>query len=51
MAETASNMLPLGAKIIDFQLPDSVTANLYSLADVAGERGTVSCFFAIIVLM
>ena len=44
MAETASNTLPLGTQIIDFELPDAVTANLYSLADVQGERGTVIMF-------
>ncbi|NJW54283.1 redoxin domain-containing protein, partial [Salinimicrobium oceani] len=44
MAEIASNNLPLGSKIIDFELPDSVTANLHSLADVQGEKGTVIMF-------
>lgn len=44
MAEIASNNLPLGSKLIDFELPDSVTANLYSLAEVQGERGTVIMF-------
>lgn len=44
MAETASNTLPLGTKIMDFELPDAVTANLYSLIDVQGERGTIVMF-------
>lgn len=44
MAETASNKLPLGSKAADFELPDAVTANLYSLEDVRGEKGTVLMF-------
>lgn len=44
MAETASNKLPIGTKATDFELADAVTANLYSLEDVRGERGTVIMF-------
>ncbi|MGB7785456.1 MAG: thioredoxin family protein [Salinimicrobium sp.] len=44
MAETKSNILPLGTKASDFELPDAVTANLFSLNDVRGERGTVIMF-------
>lgn len=46
MAETISKMIPLGTEAPDFQLPDSVTANLYSLEDVRGERGTVVMFLS-----
>lgn len=46
MMNTASNMLPLGTKAKDFQLPDAVTANLHSLIDVQGEKGTVIMFLA-----
>ena len=44
MAETKSNFLPLGTTATDFELPDAVTANLYSLSDVRGEKGTVIMF-------
>lgn len=44
MAETASNMLPLGTSAPDFQLPDAVTAKMISLQDVRGDKGTVVMF-------
>lgn len=46
MALTPSNMVPLGTKAKDFQLPDSVTANLHSLQDVRGEKGTIIMFLS-----
>ncbi len=44
MAETKSNLLPLGTTARDFELPDAVSANLYSLEDIRGEKGTVIMF-------
>lgn len=44
MARTESTMLPLGTKAPEFQLPDAVTANLYSLYDIKGSKGTVVMF-------
>ena len=44
MAETTSNLLPLGTTATDFELPDAVSANLYSLEDIRGEKGTVIMF-------
>lgn len=44
MAETKSNFLPLGTKATEFELPDAVSANLYSLHDLRGEKGTVIMF-------
>lgn len=44
MTETTSNKIPLGTIAPDFQLPDSITADLYSLQDIQGERGTVIMF-------
>lgn len=37
-------MLSLGTSAPEFQLPDSVTANLYSLHDLQGVKGTVVMF-------
>lgn len=44
MPETKSNFLPLGTVATDFELPDAVSANLYSLQDVRGEKGTLIMF-------
>ncbi len=44
MALTPSNMLPLGTKAPNFNLIDTVTNNLVSLEDIAGEKGTVVMF-------
>lgn len=44
MAETPSNMLPLGTQAPDFILIDSVTDTFRSLEDVKGEKGTVVMF-------
>ena len=44
MAETLSNMIPLGTVAPEFQLPDVVTADLVSLHDIKGEKGTVVMF-------
>lgn len=44
MAAIASNMIPLGTKAPEFQLADAVTADIYSLHDVKGEKGTLVMF-------
>ena len=44
MANTPSNMLPLGTKAPYFKLFDTVTKNNVSIHDVMGERGTVVMF-------
>ena len=44
MALTESTMLPLGTAAPDFTLTDAVTGNAVSLADVAGEKGTLVMF-------
>jgi peroxiredoxin len=44
MARTASAMVALGAKAPDFILPDTVSGNLMSLQDIAGEVATVVMF-------
>lgn len=44
MAQTPSNMLPLGTEAPDFTLLDTVTNNLVSLQEVRGQRGTVVMF-------
>ncbi len=43
MVRTPSTMLPLGTAAPDFSLPN-IDGRLMSLADVAGERGTVVMF-------
>lgn len=44
MALTESNMLPLGTAAPDFTLPDTVSGQDVSLADVQGEKGTLIMF-------
>ncbi|MBT8263807.1 MAG: thioredoxin family protein [Muriicola sp.] len=44
MARTPSNMLPLGTKAPDFNLLDTVSDQMMSLANVKGELGTVVMF-------
>lgn len=46
MSLTPSNMLPLNTKAPDFNLPDAVTSNTYSLSDLKGEKGTVVMFLS-----
>jgi len=44
MARTPSNMIPLGSKAPDFQLPDTVSGQSLHLADIRGEKGTLIAF-------
>lgn len=44
MSLTPSNEIELGTKAPDFELLDTVSGNLHSLADVRGEKGTVIMF-------
>lgn len=44
MAFTESNMLPLGTAAPDFNLPDTVTDTMKTLADVRGKNATVVMF-------
>ncbi|WP_067150635.1 thioredoxin family protein [Pseudotamlana agarivorans] len=44
MANTPSNMLPLGTKAPFFQLPDTVSGNTLNLNDLKGKNGTVILF-------
>lgn len=44
MSLTPSNEIGLGTKAPDFELLDTVSGNLHSLADVRGEKGTVIMF-------
>ena len=44
MAETPSNMLPLGTKAPDFSLIDTVSGNIIDLIGSKGENGTVIMF-------
>ena len=44
MANTPSNMLPLGTKAPDFTLIDAVSEKPVNLQDVRGEKGTVVMF-------
>lgn len=44
MAQTSSNMLPLGTKAPDFKLVDAVSNHSVSLSQVRGEKGTVVMF-------
>jgi peroxiredoxin len=44
MANTPSNMLPLGTKAPNFELPDTVTNSILSLEDIKGKNGTVIIF-------
>ena len=44
MAFTESTMLPLGTIAPDFSLPDTVSGDMISLAEVASEKATVIMF-------
>lgn len=44
MAMVESRMLPIGSPAPDFTLPDTVSGQNLSLADVRGERGTLVMF-------
>lgn len=44
MARTPSNMMPLGTKAPDFNLPDTVTGTLLTLNELSGSAGTVVMF-------
>jgi peroxiredoxin len=44
MAETPSNMIPLGTPAPDFALPDVVSGKTISLQDVRSEKATVVMF-------
>ena len=44
MAQTPSNMLPLGTKAPDFKLLDATDAKVKSLGDLKGEKATVIVF-------
>lgn len=44
MARTPSNMIPLGTQAPDFTLPDTVSGNAMSLAELKGEKATVIMF-------
>ncbi len=44
MAATESNMMPLGTRAPDFELPDTVTGTTKTLRELKGEKGTVVLF-------
>lgn len=44
MALTESNMLPLGTKAPDFNLPDTISNTMMSLSDLASDKATVIMF-------
>lgn len=44
MALTESNMLPLGTKAPDFELPDTISGKMVKLADVQSEKAMVVMF-------
>ena len=44
MANTPSNMIPLGTKSPDFNLPDTISGNTYSLNNLKGDKATVIMF-------
>ncbi len=44
MALTESNMLDLGTKAPDFNLPDTVSGNNITFSDIKGENGTLVMF-------
>lgn len=46
MARTPSNMVPLGTKAPPFQLPDTITKNVFSLNELKGEKGTIIMFLS-----
>ena len=44
MANTPSNMLPLGTRAPDFELSDTVSGTLINLETIKGKKGTVILF-------
>lgn len=44
MAQTLSNMLPLGTRAPSFALPDAISGNMMSLAELKSEHATVIMF-------
>lgn len=44
MSLTPSNMMPLGKKAPDFNLPDTVSGKTVSRADITGDKATVVMF-------
>src|ERR1700712_1476904 len=44
MAQTPSNMVPLGTSAPDFQLPDVVSGKIFSLKDLQLSKGLVIMF-------
>lgn len=44
MANTPSNMLPLGTKAPSFTLPDTISDTNLDLLSISGEKGTVVMF-------
>jgi peroxiredoxin len=44
MAQTPSNMLPLGTKAPEFSLFDTISSNTFRLHDLKGRKGTVVMF-------
>ena len=44
MANTPSNMIPLGTRAKDFELVDTLSEQIRSLEDLKGEKGTVILF-------
>lgn len=46
MADTESNMLPLGTIAPNFSLEDAITKNTISLQDIRGRKGTVVMFIS-----
>ncbi len=44
MAQTPSNMLPLGTQAPEFVLPDTVSGHMCSLAELKGTQGTLIVF-------
>ncbi|WP_341326938.1 thioredoxin family protein [Methylotuvimicrobium sp. KM2] len=44
MAATESNMMPLGTRAPDFELPDTMTGKTKTLQELKGEKGTVILF-------
>lgn len=46
MSLTPSNMLELGTKAPNFELPDSISRSIYSFEQLKGENGTVVMFIS-----
>ena len=44
MALTPSNMIALGTKAPDFELPDTISGNTLTYEDIRGEKGTLVMF-------